>query len=80
MVERVLAVAGFDPHFLELELTESIAVQKNERIRALIRSLREMGITIAVDDFGTGQSSLSYVKQFPVDTVKIAQAIARRGL
>src|SRR5438093_2585912 len=71
MVERVLAVAGFDPHFLELELTESIAVQKNERIRALIRSLREMGITIAVDDFGTGQSSLSYVKQFPVDTVKI---------
>ncbi|HEY8133305.1 MAG TPA: EAL domain-containing protein, partial [Thermoanaerobaculia bacterium] len=71
MVERVLAVTGFDPHFLELELTESIAVQKSERIRALIRSLRAMGITIAVDDFGTGQSSLSYVKQFPVDTVKI---------
>jgi diguanylate cyclase (GGDEF)-like protein/PAS domain S-box-containing protein len=71
MVERVLQITGFDPHFLELELTESIAVQKSERIRSLIRSLRKKGIAIAVDDFGTGQSSLSYVKEFPVDTVKI---------
>ena len=71
MVERVLSMTGFDPHLLELELTESIALQKSERIRALIRSLRRMGIAIAVDDFGTGQSSLSYVKEFPVDTVKI---------
>ncbi len=71
MIERVLAITGFDPHLLELELTESLAVQKSERSRALIQSLRKMGIAIAVDDFGTGQSSLTYLKQFPVDTVKI---------
>jgi diguanylate cyclase (GGDEF)-like protein/PAS domain S-box-containing protein len=71
MVERVLAVSGFDPELLELELTESMAVNKNERSRAILRDLRAMGITIAVDDFGTGQSSLTYIKQFPVDTVKI---------
>jgi len=82
MVERVLGITGFDPHFLELELTESIAVQNSERIRALLRRLRKMGVTIAVDDFGTGQSSLTYVKQFPVDTVKIDRSfvvdVARR--
>ena len=71
MVERVLTMTGFDPHMLELELTESIAVNKNERSRDILRSLREMGIAVAVDDFGTGQSSLTYLKQFPVDTVKV---------
>ncbi|HEX9500994.1 MAG TPA: EAL domain-containing protein, partial [Thermoanaerobaculia bacterium] len=71
MVERVLSSTGFDPRLLELELTESMAVQKSDRIRELLQSLRDMGIAIAVDDFGTGQSSLSYVKQFAVDTVKI---------
>lgn len=71
MVERVLSMTGFDPSLLELELTESMAVNRSERSRAILRSLREMGIAIAVDDFGTGQSSLTYLKQFPVDTVKI---------
>ena len=71
MVERVLAMTGFDPKMLELELTESIAVSRSERSREILRSLRDMGISIAVDDFGTGQTSLTYLKQFPVDTVKI---------
>ena len=71
MVERVLSMTGFDPNLLELELTESIAVSRSERSRGILRSLREMGISIAVDDFGTGQTSLTYLKQFPVDTVKI---------
>jgi len=71
MVERVLTMTGFEPRLLELELTESIAVSKSDRSRAILRSLREMGIAIAVDDFGTGQTSLTYLKQFPVDTVKI---------
>jgi diguanylate cyclase (GGDEF)-like protein/PAS domain S-box-containing protein len=71
MVERILNITGFDPNFLELELTESMAVSKSERIRELLQSLREIGIAIAVDDFGTGSSSLTYIKQFPVDTVKI---------
>ncbi|HJT17813.1 MAG TPA: EAL domain-containing protein [Thermoanaerobaculia bacterium] len=71
MVERALAMTGFDPSFLELELTESLAVSKSERIRDILQSLREIGVAIAVDDFGTGQSSLTYIKDFPVDTVKI---------
>ena len=71
MVERVVSMTGFDPRMLELELTESMAVRQSERSRDILRSLREMGITIAVDDFGTGQSSLTYLKEFPVDTVKI---------
>jgi diguanylate cyclase (GGDEF)-like protein/PAS domain S-box-containing protein len=71
MVERVLATTGLDPKLLELELTESIAVSRSERSRGILQSLREMGISIAVDDFGTGQTSLTYLKQFPVDTVKI---------
>ncbi len=71
MVTRVLKVTGFNPQLLELELTESMVIQKSDRSRAILKSLRAMGIAIAVDDFGTGQSSLSYVKQFAVDTVKI---------
>jgi EAL domain-containing protein (putative c-di-GMP-specific phosphodiesterase class I) len=71
MVERALAMTGFDPSFLELELTESLAVSKSERIREILQALRQIGVAIAVDDFGTGQSSLTYIKDFPVDTVKI---------
>jgi diguanylate cyclase (GGDEF)-like protein/PAS domain S-box-containing protein len=71
MVERVLAETRYQPHNLELEITESIAVQKTDRSLRMLRRLREMGITIAIDDFGTGQSSLSYLKRFPVDAVKI---------
>lgn len=71
VVERVLAASGFDPRLLELELTESVAMQKSDRSVRILRRLRQIGIAIAVDDFGTGQSSLSYLQQFPVDTVKI---------
>lgn len=71
MVERTLAETGLDPRHLELELTESVAMQTSDRSLGMLQRLREIGITVAVDDFGTGQSSLSYLKRFPVDTVKI---------
>jgi diguanylate cyclase (GGDEF)-like protein/PAS domain S-box-containing protein len=71
MVERVVSECDIDPSLLELEVTESIAVQKSDRTLSILRQLHEMGISIAIDDFGTGQSSLTYLKQFPVDTVKI---------
>ncbi len=70
-VVNILMQTGFDPKLLELEITESVAMQKSDRSIRLLKKLREMGITIAIDDFGTGQSSLSYLKDFPVDTVKI---------
>jgi PAS domain S-box/diguanylate cyclase (GGDEF) domain len=70
-VERILVDTGFDPRSLELEITESVALQKSDRSIRQLKKLRGMGIRIAIDDFGTGQSSLSYLKDFLVDTVKI---------
>lgn len=71
MVQRVLLETGLAPMRLELEITETVAMQTSERALEMLRSFRAMGIAVAVDDFGTGQSSLTYLKRFPVDTVKI---------
>lgn len=71
MVERVLSETGLAPMRLELEITETVAMQTSDRALQMLRNFRSMGIAVAVDDFGTGQSSLSYLKRFPVDTVKI---------
>ncbi|MGZ8779731.1 MAG: EAL domain-containing protein, partial [Thermoanaerobaculia bacterium] len=71
MVERVLLATGLAPIRLELEITETVAMQTSERALTMLRALRAMGIAVAVDDFGTGQSSLAYLKRFPIDTVKI---------
>jgi diguanylate cyclase (GGDEF)-like protein/PAS domain S-box-containing protein len=71
MVERALASTGLAPLRLELEITETVAMQTSSRALEMLQHLRGLGIAVAVDDFGTGQSSLSYLKRFPVDTVKI---------
>jgi diguanylate cyclase (GGDEF)-like protein/PAS domain S-box-containing protein len=71
VIERILAETDCDPRSLELEITESVAMQKTDRSLRLLRRVREMGITIAIDDFGTGQSSLAYLKRFQIDAVKI---------
>ena len=71
MVQRVLDSTGLSPVRLELEITETVAMQSSPRALKMLHELRDMGIAVAVDDFGTGQSSLSYLKRFPVDTVKI---------
>lgn len=71
MIERVLSDTSFDPAGLELEITESVALQKTNRSMDMLRQLRALGIAIAIDDFGTGHSSLTYLKRFAVDAVKI---------
>src|SRR5438552_18077246 len=68
MVERILAITGFDPERSELELTESMAVQKSERCRAFHRDLRGMGTMTGADDFCTVHSSPTTSKQFPENT------------
>jgi EAL domain-containing protein (putative c-di-GMP-specific phosphodiesterase class I) len=70
-VASVLLDTGIDPGHVTLELTESVLVHDEERALSVLRALKRLGISIAVDDFGRGQSSLSRLKQYPVDTVKI---------
>ncbi len=70
-VASVLRATGIDPGHVTLELTESVLVNDEERALLVLWALKRLGVNIAVDDFGTGQSSLSRLRQFPVDTVKI---------
>jgi len=74
IIASALAESGLDATSLELEITESTAMQNTERTIATLRAIREMGVRIAIDDFGTGHSSLNYLRSFPLDSVKIDQA------
>jgi len=71
LLRRTLAASGLDPHLLCLEITESVLMDDTAGNRAVLAELKELGITLAVDDFGTGWSSLLYLRQFPVDLLKI---------
>jgi diguanylate cyclase (GGDEF)-like protein len=71
MVARVLRSTGLDPRALELELTESLALQDPDAITATLRDLRDMGVQCSIDDFGTGYSGLHYLTRFPIDKLKI---------
>jgi EAL domain-containing protein (putative c-di-GMP-specific phosphodiesterase class I) len=62
---------------LELEITETIAMYNIEQVLAILELLRDMGVRVAIDDFGTGYSSMSYLKKFPVQTLKLAQDFMR---
>ncbi len=77
MVASVFAETGLEPNYLELEITESIAMQNGELTINVLRGLRDLGIRIGIDDFGTGYSSLSNLKNFPIDTLKIDQSFVR---
>jgi diguanylate cyclase (GGDEF)-like protein len=70
-VRTVLIASGLEPAALTLEITETALMRKPEAIAALLNALKELGVRIAVDDFGTGYSSLAYLRQFPVDSLKI---------
>jgi diguanylate cyclase (GGDEF)-like protein/PAS domain S-box-containing protein len=77
LVTSVLAAlkeSDLPPSCLELEITESVAMENVALTLQLLRDLRAIGVTIAIDDFGTGHSSLSYLRQFPIDALKIDRA------
>jgi diguanylate cyclase (GGDEF)-like protein len=67
----ILETTGLEPRYLELELTETAVMQNFDATVVVLQSLSAMGIRIAVDDFGTGYSNLSYLKRFPINTLKL---------
>ncbi|WP_330211242.1 sensor domain-containing protein [Pseudomonas sp. AM4(2022)] len=70
-IATILKDTGLPPACLELELTESILMREVNEALQILASLKNLGLSIAVDDFGTGYSSLNYLKQFPIDVLKI---------
>lgn len=76
-VRSVLQATGMDPHFLELELTESLLIHDVENTLRILAGLKALGLRIAVDDFGTGYSSLAMLQRFPLDTIKIDRSFMR---
>ena len=73
-VRQVLRDTGLPPDRLELELTESMIMQRPERVVGVMAELRALGVKFSIDDFGTGYSSLSQLKRFPIDKLKIDQS------
>ena len=70
-IATILKETGLPPACLELELTESILMREVSEAMQILAGLKNLGLSIAVDDFGTGYSSLNYLKQFPIDVLKI---------
>ncbi|MDT9699209.1 aminotransferase class I/II-fold pyridoxal phosphate-dependent enzyme [Streptomyces sp. P17] len=70
-VGRALRTPGLAPGSLQLELTETVLLRRDTEIQAVLHALKELGVRIAVDDFGTGFSSLRYLRDFPIDVLKI---------
>jgi EAL domain-containing protein (putative c-di-GMP-specific phosphodiesterase class I) len=70
-VTRALDSSALLPSLLTLELTESTLLSSDERVARTLEKIKELGVVLALDDFGTGYASLSYLRQFPIDVVKI---------
>jgi EAL domain-containing protein (putative c-di-GMP-specific phosphodiesterase class I) len=71
VVSSALAVSRLDPSLLVLEITETAIMRDVESTLVLLNQLKTLGVGIAIDDFGTGYSSLAYLRQFPIDAMKI---------
>lgn len=80
LVCRTLAETGLAPQHLELEITETIAMQNAEQVLRIMQQLTDDGVMLAMDDFGTGYSSLSYLKGYPLNVLKIDQVFVRHFL
>ena len=70
-LDEILQVSQLHPQELELELTESVFSHDADRVLALVTELHKLGITVSIDDFGSGYSSLAYLQRFPADAIKV---------
>jgi EAL domain-containing protein (putative c-di-GMP-specific phosphodiesterase class I) len=77
LVREVLGETGIDPSLLELELSERGVLRSDPDILRQLRAIRALGVRLAIDDFGTGNSAVAYLKQFPIDVLKIDQSFVR---
>ena len=76
-IHEALEESGLDPELLELEITESVAVENPEKVSRIMRPLRAQGVRLAIDDFGTGHSNFTTVTRLPFDVFKIDQQFVR---
>jgi diguanylate cyclase (GGDEF)-like protein/PAS domain S-box-containing protein len=76
-VREVLKEAGLEPHYLELEITEQGLVDDSRSVSDMLKELKDIGVMLALDDFGRGYSSLNHLRRFPIDTLKIDQSFVR---
>jgi EAL domain-containing protein (putative c-di-GMP-specific phosphodiesterase class I) len=76
-IAAALESTGLRPELLELELTESMVIQNTERAGRVLAEIKKMGVRLAIDDFGVGYSSLTHLKRFPIDTLKVDRSFIR---
>jgi diguanylate cyclase (GGDEF)-like protein len=77
LVDQILKEVGLEPSALEIEITESVLVKDAAVALHTLQALKALGVCLAIDDFGTGYSSLAYLKQFPIDRLKIDRSFIR---
>lgn len=76
-VAEVIRETGMDPKWLEIEITESIAMEYAVDSMEQLHKLKQLGVRIAIDDFGTGYSSMNYLRKLPIDTLKVDQSFVQ---
>lgn len=77
-VRAVLEQTGFDPHLLQIEITESVFLLQPEHVDTILSEIRSLGVRVALDDFGTGYSSLGYLDRYSLDAIKIDRSFVLR--
>lgn len=80
MIERLLAETGFSARRLEVEITENVFMKDSAENLAVLRGLKQLGLSISLDDFGSGYSSLGYIRAFPLDKIKIDRSFVAEAL